>query len=85
MRAAVVSHINRLMAAAPHTVAIRHTDDDLPAGSAAWQLLLELYVPAAAVYLDKTACNAFYRTSLASHAGCMTLLRPDHLRLRDGL
>ena len=65
-RAAVVGNINRLMAAAPHTVVIRHTDDDMPAGSAAWQLLPELHVPAAAVYLDKTACNAFYRTALAA-------------------
>ena len=65
-RAAVVGNINRLMAAAPHTVIIRHTDDELPTGSVAWQLLPELHVPAAAVYLDKTACNAFYRTALAA-------------------
>lgn len=57
--------INRLMAAADRVIFIQHIEDGgLEEGSEGFALLSELEQPANALYVTKTACDAFYQTRL---------------------
>ncbi|MFK3660903.1 isochorismatase family protein [Scandinavium sp. NPDC088450] len=57
--------INRLMAAADRVIFIQHIEDGgLEEGSEGFALLSELEQPADALYVTKTACDAFYQTRL---------------------
>lgn len=60
-----VAKINRLMAAADRVIFIQHIEDGgLEEGSEGFALLSELEQPANALYVTKTACDAFYQTRL---------------------
>lgn len=61
-----VAQINRLVRAADKVIFIQHDEaGGLEAGSEGFALLPELEQPAGALYVTKTACDAFYHTSLA--------------------
>ncbi len=61
-----VAQINRLVRAADRVIFIQHDEaGGLEAGSEGFALLPELEQPAGALYVTKTACDAFYHTSLA--------------------
>lgn len=60
-----VAKINRLMGAADRVIFIQHIEDGgLEEGSEGFALLSELEQPANALYVTKTACDAFYQTRL---------------------
>ena len=60
-----VAQINRLVRAADKVIFIQHDEaGGLEAGSEGFALLPELEQPAGALYVTKTACDAFYHTSL---------------------
>ena len=60
-----VAHINRLIRAADRVIFIQHAEDGgLEEGSAGFALLADLEPPADALYVTKTACDAFYKTRL---------------------
>ncbi|MCL2894905.1 isochorismatase family protein [Brenneria tiliae] len=61
----IVSRINQLSAAAHRTVFIRHEGEEMAAESKGWQILPELNQPQGSLFVSKTACDAFYRTSFA--------------------
>lgn len=64
-REACVAQINRLVRAADTVIFIQHVQDGgLEEGSPGFALLPELEQPACALYVTKTACDAFYRTRL---------------------
>lgn len=70
-----VSLINQLTQAADRVVFIQHTEaGGLEEGSEGFALLPELNQPAGALYVTKTACDAFYNTALE------TLLREQGIR-----
>ncbi|WP_202302244.1 isochorismatase family protein [Dryocola clanedunensis] len=58
------SRINQLIDAADQVIFIQHTEEGLEPESHAFDLLPELTRPANALYVTKTACDAFYRTTL---------------------
>lgn len=61
-----VEQINRLTQAADTVIFIQHIEDGgLEEGSDGFQLLPDLYQPAGALYVTKTACDSFYQTRLA--------------------
>lgn len=61
-----VEQINKLTQAADVVIFIQHSEDGgLEEGSDGFQLLPELYQPAGALYVTKTACDSFYQTRLA--------------------
>jgi nicotinamidase-related amidase len=60
-----VELINKLTNAADTVIFIQHIEEGgLEEGSAGFQLLPELYQPASARYVTKTACDSFYKTRL---------------------
>ena len=60
-----VSRINQLMCSADTVIFIQHTEaGGLEEGSEGFALLPELHQPEGAFYVTKTACDAFYHTSL---------------------
>ena len=60
-----VSLINQLTQAAERVIFIQHTGEGgLEEGSEGFALLPELHQPADALYVTKTACDAFYNTAL---------------------
>lgn len=60
-----VEQINRLIGAADSVIFIQHSEDGgLEEGSEGFALLSELEQPADALYVTKTACDAFYQTQL---------------------
>ncbi|WP_213992615.1 isochorismatase family protein [Sodalis sp. dw_96] len=59
-----VARINQLTAHAGQIIFIQHAEGEMTEGSESWQLLPELHRPAQAITVTKTACDAFYRTSL---------------------
>lgn len=60
-----VSRINQLMRSADTVIFIQHTEaGGLEEGSEGFALLPELHQPEGAFYVTKTACDAFYHTSL---------------------
>lgn len=63
-RADCVARINQLIDGADCTIFIQHAEGDMTEGSAAWQRLPELHLPAEYRVITKTACDAFYRTPL---------------------
>lgn len=64
-RAQCVARINQLTAAADIVIFIQHAEaGGLEEGSAGFALLPELTQPASALYVTKTACDAFYQTNL---------------------
>lgn len=63
-RETCTSRINQLIAAADKVIFIQHAEAGLEPGSEAFDLLPELVQPADALYVTKTACDAFYRTPL---------------------
>ena len=70
-----VSLINQLTQAADTVIFIQHTEaGGLEEGSEGFALLPELHQPADALYVTKTACDAFYNTALE------TLLREQGIR-----
>lgn len=72
-REACVAQINRLIRTADRVIFIQHCEEGgLEKGSTGYALLPELERPVAALYLNKTACDAFYQTELES-----TLLQHD--------
>lgn len=74
-REGCTARINALTQAADMVIFIQHTaEDELREGSDDFALLPELNQPADAFYVTKTACDAFYRTSLE------TLLREQNIR-----
>ncbi|MRS91129.1 isochorismatase family protein [Enterobacteriaceae bacterium RIT714] len=61
-----VSRINQLTHAADTVIFIQHTEaGGLEEGSDGYRLLPELDQPAGAFYVTKTACDAFYKTTLS--------------------
>ncbi|GLW40094.1 isochorismatase family protein [Pectobacterium actinidiae] len=64
-QAQTVALINQLSNAADRTIFIQHEDDGMLSGSEGWQLLSELHQPEGSLFITKTACDAFYRTSLS--------------------
>ena len=65
-RAQCVARINQLTAVAETVIFIQHAEaGGLEEGSEGFALLPELTQPANAFYVTKTACDAFYHTSLA--------------------
>ncbi|MGY5958236.1 isochorismatase family protein [Kosakonia sp. BK9b] len=61
-----VARINQLTAAAETVIFIQHAEaGGLEEGSEGFALLPELSQPVNALYVTKTACDAFYNTSLA--------------------
>jgi nicotinamidase-related amidase len=63
-REACTSRINQLINAADKVIFIQHTGQGLEQGSAAYEILPELVQPGSALYVTKTACDAFYHTEL---------------------
>lgn len=64
-REVCVARINQLTRAADITLFIQHAEaGGLEEGSAGFALLPELETPANALYVTKTACDAFYKTTL---------------------
>lgn len=59
-----ISRINQLIQAADNVIFIQHTEEGLEPGSEAYNIIPELVQPAGALYVTKTACDAFYRTHL---------------------
>lgn len=64
-RSGRVERINQLSQAADRVIFIRHQENDMPENSPEWTLLHELNQPENSLYVEKTACDAFYQTSLA--------------------
>lgn len=65
LRDACVRQINRLTRQADLVIFIRHAQaGGLEEGSEGFALLPELEQPSGALYVTKTACDAFYRTDL---------------------
>jgi nicotinamidase-related amidase len=61
-----VAQINRLTRVADTVIFIQHTETGgLEEGSEGFALLPDLWQPDNALYITKTACDAFYRTTLA--------------------
>ncbi|TDN51632.1 MULTISPECIES: isochorismatase family protein [Buttiauxella] len=58
------TRINQLINTADKVIFIQHTEQGLEQGTAAFDLLAELIQPIDALYVTKTACDAFYRTEL---------------------
>ena len=73
-RERTVAKINQLIDAAEQVIFIQHTEAGLEVGSEAYDILPELHRPEGAHYVTKTACDAFYRTSLE------TLLREQDIQ-----
>lgn len=63
-REACTSRINQLIQSADKVIFIQHMGEGLEPGSEAYAILPELLQPAGALYVTKTACDAFYRTNL---------------------
>ncbi|AUH00026.1 isochorismatase [Prodigiosinella confusarubida] len=61
----IVGRINQLIDAAEQTIFVQHTEDGMLPGSHEWKLLPEIRQPENAIYVTKTACDAFYRTTLS--------------------
>jgi nicotinamidase-related amidase len=60
-----VANVNRLVQAADCVIFIQHIEEGgLGEGSEGFALLPELNQPADALYVTKTACDAFYKTEL---------------------
>lgn len=60
-----VARINQLTAAADNVIFIQHAEaGGLEEGSKGFEILPELNQPANALYVTKTACDAFYKTQL---------------------
>ncbi len=80
-----VAQINRLVRAADKVIFIQHDEaGGLEAGSEGFALLPELEQPAGALYVTKTACDAFYHLAGAG-AGRTRHSAVRHLRLRHRL
>lgn len=77
-QAQTVALINQLSDAADRTIFIQHEEDGMLSGSEGWQLLPELHQPEGSLFITKTACDAFYRTSLA---GVLAELGVNHLTI----
>ena len=68
------AQINRLINAADTVIFIQHCEEGgLEEGSEGFALLPELHQPAGALFVTKTACDAFYRTRLEE------VLREHHI------
>ena len=68
------AQINRLINAADTVIFIQHCEEGgLEEGSEGFSLLPELHQPAGALFVTKTACDAFYRTRLEE------VLREHHI------
>lgn len=65
-RAGRVRQINRLIEQADITLFIQHSESDMVPGSHAFALLPEIAPSRNAHFITKTACDSFWRTSLAS-------------------
>ncbi len=63
-QAECVARINQLIAGADLTIFIQHAEGEMTEGSESWRLLPDLRLPAHYVSIVKTACDAFYRTTL---------------------
>jgi nicotinamidase-related amidase len=64
-RQACVAQVNRLIQAADRVIFIQHIEEGgLEEGSEGFALLPELVQPADALFVTKTACDAFYKTAL---------------------
>jgi nicotinamidase-related amidase len=62
---ACVSQVNQLIRAADRVIFIQHIEEGgLEEGSDGFALLSELEQPSGALYVTKTACDAFYKTEL---------------------
>ncbi|CNI13203.1 MULTISPECIES: isochorismatase family protein [Yersinia] len=59
-----ITRINQLIDRADHVIFIQHIENEMAEGSELWQLLPELHRPESAISVNKTACDAFYRTQL---------------------
>lgn len=65
-REETAARINQLIDAAEKVIFIQHHEAELQPGSEAFDIIPELHRPAGALYVTKTACDAFYRTTLDS-------------------
>lgn len=64
-RQACAAQVNRLIQAAERVIFIQHIEEGgLEEGSDGFALLPELVQPANALFVTKTACDAFYKTEL---------------------
>ncbi|MEY8710648.1 isochorismatase family protein [Mangrovibacter phragmitis] len=57
--------INQLIDAAEQVIFIQHAEADMQPGTEAFEVLPELHQPTTALRVTKTACDAFWNTSLA--------------------
>lgn len=65
-REQTTARINQLIDVAEKVIFIQHHEAELQPGSEAFDIIPELHRPAGALYVTKTACDAFYRTTLDS-------------------
>ncbi|WP_409161134.1 isochorismatase family protein [Pectobacterium sp. B2J-2] len=56
--------INQLISAAEQTIFIQHVEGEMSEGSKLWEILPELKQPNNSIYVNKTACDAFWNTEL---------------------
>mgnify|MGYP000617924218 CR=1 FL=1 len=63
-RALVCQRINQLIDEADHVVFIQHAEEEMQPGTHSFDLLPELHRPDGALYVTKTACDAFWHTPL---------------------
>lgn len=57
--------MNQLISAADQVIFIQHCEGEMQPGHPSWEIVSGLYQPENAGYVSKTACDSFYRTSLA--------------------
>ncbi|MBJ3814748.1 isochorismatase family protein [Shimwellia pseudoproteus] len=60
-----IDQINALTAAAEQTIFIQHSEGEMVPGSTAFALAPGIHQPDNALYVTKTACDAFWQTALA--------------------
>lgn len=65
-REKTAARINQLIDAADKVIFIQHNEAELQPGSDAFDIIPELHRPEGALYVTKTACDAFYHTELDS-------------------
>lgn len=60
-----ITVMNQLIRAADQVIFIRHCEGEMQPGHTSWEIVPGLCQPENALYVSKTACDSFYRTSLA--------------------
>lgn len=63
-REGCVGRINKLISQADRTIFIQHIEGEMTEGGELWRILPELAQPDEAIYVNKTASDAFWHTEL---------------------